>query len=208
MTDGLLVPADPLTPRRAEDAAAQLLDQLRQGDENGLSGLYDLYGRLVYSIAYRILKDSGEAEDMVQEVFFKVYRSAGTKISGKGNVRRWIITIVYNCSLDRWRHLSLRKFYKSDPLETISESETSVSMDYSELLAIQQRLSNALALLSAPQQATLRLYFSEGYSLREIADCLQDSFPNVRNHFYRGLAKLRSLIANEDCLESVRIEDA
>jgi RNA polymerase sigma-70 factor, ECF subfamily len=208
MTDGLLVPADPLIQRKSEDAAEQLLEQLRHGDENGLAGLYDLYGRLVYSIAYRILKDSGEAEDMVQEVFFKVYRSADTKISGKGNVRRWIITIVYNCSLDRWRHLCLRKFYKSDPLETISESETSVSMDYSELLAIQQRLSSALALLSAPQQSTLRLYFSEGYSLREIADRLQDSFPNVRNHFYRGLAKLRSLIANEDSLESVRIEDA
>jgi RNA polymerase sigma-70 factor, ECF subfamily len=208
MTDGLLVPADPLIQRRAEDAAELLLDQLRQGDQNGLAGLYDLYGRLVYSIAYRILKDSGEAEDMVQEVFLKVYRSVGTKISGKGNVRRWIVTIVYNCSLDRWRHLSLRKFYKSDPLETIPDSETSVSMDYSELLATRQRLSSALALLSAPQQATLRLYFSEGYSLREIADCLQDSFPNVRNHFYRGLAKLRSLIASEDALGSVRIEDA
>jgi len=208
MTDGVLVPIDPVMPHKAEDAAERLLDQLRLGDHNGLSGLYDLYWRLVYSIAYRILKDSGEAEDMVQEVFLRVFKGAGTKVSGKGNVRRWIITIVYNCSLDRWRHLSLRKFYKCDPIDTVPDSETSVYMDYSELLAIKQRLSSALALLSAPQQQTLRLYFSEGYSLHEIADSMHDSFGNVRNHFYRGLAKLRSLIANEDSLESVRIEDA
>src|SRR5580658_1630546 len=172
MKDGLFVPADPLTPRSAEDVAEELLDQLRRGDQNGLAGLYDLYGRLVYSIAYRILKDPGEAEDMVQEVFLKVYRSAGSRISGKGNVRGWIVTIVYNCSLDRWRHLSFRKFYKCDTLDTISDSETSYFTDYSELLAIQQRLGTALALLSVPQQETLRLYFSEGYSLHEIADYL------------------------------------
>src|SRR5579863_3964877 len=180
MTDGLLVPSGPLDQGRAEETAERLLDQLRKGDPNALAGLYDLYGRLVYSIAYRILRDSGEAEDMVQETFLRVYRSAGTKISGKGNVRRWIVTVVYNCSLDRWRHLSLRKFYKCDTLDTISDSETSYSTDYSELLAIQQRLSSALALLSVPQQETLRLYFSEGYSLNEIAGCLQDSFGNVR----------------------------
>jgi RNA polymerase sigma-70 factor, ECF subfamily len=184
--------------RRAHDdrSAKRLLNDLRGGDPNALAGLYDLYHRLVYSIAYRILKDSGEAEDMVQEVFLRVYRSAGARASDKGNVRSWIIAIVYNCSLDRWRHLSFRKFYKCDPLDAISESETSTSLDHSELLAIQQRLSSALAQLSSAQQETLRLYFSEGYSLHEIAGCLQDSFPNVRNHFYRGLARLRRLITN------------
>ena len=206
MTDGLLTPSGPLDQGRAEEAAERLFDQLCKGDPNALAGLYDLYGRLVYSIAYRILRDSGEAEDMVQEVFLRVYRSSGTKISGKGNVRRWIVTIVYNCSLDRWRHLSLRKFYKCDPLDTIPDSETSFFTDHSELLANQQRLSSALALLSAPQQETLRLYFFEGYLLREIADRLPDSFGNVRNHFYRGLARLRSLITNEGVTESVRIE--
>jgi RNA polymerase sigma-70 factor (ECF subfamily) len=200
MTRDLGFTSDPVVDRRAgEDSAAKrLLDQLCQGDPNALAGLFELYHRLVYSIAYRILKDSGEAEDMVQEVFLKVYRSAGSRISGKGNVRGWIVTIVYNCSLDRWRHLSFRKFYKCDTLDTISDSETSYFTDYSELLAIQQRLGTALALLSVPQQETLRLYFSEGYSLHEIADYLKDSFPNVRNHFYRGLARLRRQITNEE----------
>jgi RNA polymerase sigma-70 factor (ECF subfamily) len=177
-----------------DSSARLLLEELRSGNPNALAGLYDMYHRLVYSIAYRILRDPGEAEDMVQEVFLRVYRSAGARVSGKGNVRSWIIAIVYNCSLDRWRHLSFRKFYKCDPLETISDSETSTSFDYSELLAIQQRLRSALAQLSVPQQDTLRLYFSEGYSLKEIAELLGDRFPNVRNHFYRGLARLRRLI--------------
>jgi RNA polymerase sigma-70 factor (ECF subfamily) len=200
MTPDLRFESDPLVDRRSGDdnAAKRLLDRLGQGDPHALAGLYDLYNRLVYSIAYRILKDSGEAEDMVQEVFLKVYRCAGTNFSSKGSVRRWIVTIVYNCSLDRWRHLSLRKFYKCNTLDTISDAETSYVTDYSELLAIQQRLNSALAVLSAPQQETLRLYFSEGYSLHEIADYLQDSFGNVRNHFYRGLARLRRLITDEE----------
>jgi RNA polymerase sigma-70 factor, ECF subfamily len=210
---GCMIPDLEFTPdsvrdrRTRDDATAErLLDQLCEGDPNALAGLYDLYHRLAYSIAYRILKDSGEAQDMVQEVFLKVYRSAGTRISGKGSVRHWIMTIVYNSSLDRWRYLSLRKFYKSAPLDTISDSETSFSLDHSEILAIQQRLSSALALLSVSQQQTLRLYFSEGYSLQEIADRLSDSWPNVRNHFYRGLARLRRLITNEGAIDSVRRE--
>jgi RNA polymerase sigma-70 factor, ECF subfamily len=206
MTPDLEFTRDSVTDQRARDnaTAQRLLDQLREGDADALKGLYDLYHRLVYSIAYRILKDSGEAEDLVQEAFLRVYRSAGTKISGDGNVRRWIITIVYNCSLDRWRHLSLRKFYKSDPIDTIPDSETSHSMDYSEVLAVQQRLGSALELLSAAQQETLRLYFFEGYPLREIAEHSKDSLPNVRNHFYRGLARLRSLITNEGVTEPIR----
>jgi RNA polymerase sigma-70 factor, ECF subfamily len=191
--------SDTVIDRRAGDdrTAKRLMDQLGQGDPNALEGLYDLYHRLVYSIAYRILKDSGEAEDMVQEVFLKVYRSAGTASSCRINVRRWITVMVYNCSRDRWYYLSFRKFYKCDALETISDSETSYSVDYSDVLAIQERLGAALSLLSEPQRQALHLYFFEGCSLQEIADRLKDSFPNVRNHVYRGLARLRGLITDE-----------
>jgi RNA polymerase sigma-70 factor (ECF subfamily) len=203
MTDGLIVAADRSS---AEGAAEHLHNQLCQGDRDALAGLFDLYNGMVYSIAYRILKDAGEAEDIVQEVFLKVYRSVGTSQSCKGEVRKWIVGIAYNCSLDRWRHLSLRKFYKCDPLDTIPASETSVIMDYCELLATQQSLTAAMALLTDPQKETLRLYFFEGYPLREIAALLPDSFGNVRNHFYRGLARLRSLIVHQGVAEAIRVE--
>src|ERR1700733_9185609 len=120
-------------PQESGDARAnQLLDRLLEGDLSALSALYRLYGRLVYTIAFRILKDPGEAEDLVQEVFLKVYQSSEANASGVVQVRSWIIAITYNTSLDRWRHLSSRKFYKSDPLDTIASAETSTRLDLPE----------------------------------------------------------------------------
>lgn len=196
MTLRLAEQKDQSAQRRAEDdeKAERLLGQMLAGDENALAALYDQYCRLVYSIALGILKDSGEAEDMVQDVFLTVYRSANTKIAGKGTVRGWIVSISYNSSLNRWYHLRSRRFFKQESLDTIAGRKLSIFPDHVALLELKQRLGPALALLSPAQQETLRLYFYEGCVLREIAERMKEPFPNIRNHFYRGLAKMRSAI--------------
>ena len=196
MTLRLAEQTDQAAQRRVEDdqKAERLLGQVLAGDENALGALYDQYCRLVYHIALGILKDPGEAEDMVQDVFLTVYRSANTKIVGKGTVRGWIVSISYNSSLNRWYHLRSRNFFSKESLDTIAGRKLSISPDHVVLLELKQLLGSAFAVLSPAQQETLRLYFYEGYLLREIAERMKEPFPNIRNHFYRGLAKMRSAI--------------
>ena len=210
MTLRLAEQRDLSAQRRAEDdkKAERLLGRMLAGDEDALGALYDQYCRLVYSIALGILKDSGEAEDMVQDVFLTVYRSAKTKIAGKGTVRGWIVSISYNSSLNRWYHLRSRKFFKQEPLDTIAGPKLSIFPDHVVLLELKQLLGSAFAVLSPAQQETLRLYFYEGYLLREIAERMKEPFPNIRNHFYRGLAKMRSAMRTTGAEAPTPTEDS
>jgi RNA polymerase sigma-70 factor (ECF subfamily) len=200
---------DQFAHRRAEDdaKAERLLGEMLAGDENALGMLYDQYCRLVYSIALGILKDPGEAEDMVQDVFLTVYRSANTKISGKGTVRGWIVSISYHSSLNRWYHLRSRRFFKQESLDTIAGRKLSIFPDHIALLELKELLGSAISVLSPAQQETLRMYFYEGYLLREIADRMKEPYPNIRNHFYRGLAKMRTAIRNQGAIAPTRTED-
>src|SRR5260370_21333743 len=162
-----------------EDARSEwLLIRLCEGDCAFLGELYDRYCRLVYSIAYRVLQDQGETEDMVQDVFLTIYRNAHTKMTGKGTVRGWIVSIAYHGSLDRWRYLCTRRFYKENGLDALHGLEAGLAPDYAEIFNIQRRIQAAMAMLLPRQEKTLRLYFYEGYSLREIAEENREAFLN------------------------------
>jgi len=196
---------DFLEPAGTDHARSQwLLTRLGEGECDALAELYDRYCRLVYSIALRILRDQGEAEDMVQDVFLTIYRNANTKVEGKGTVCGWIVSIAYHRSLDRWRYLCSRHYYKENGLEVLRRPQAEQAPDYAEILNVQRRVQSAMTLLLPRQEQTLRLYFYEGYSLREIAEQTGESFRNVRNHFYRGIARMRTVIATDQ--DTVRPE--
>jgi RNA polymerase sigma-70 factor (ECF subfamily) len=86
-----------------------LLRQLRSGATDALAVLFDRHCRQVFSTAHRILRDSGEAEDLMQEVFLEIYRDAGTFDPGSGSVKTWILQCANRRSLNRWQYLKLRE---------------------------------------------------------------------------------------------------
>ena len=73
------------------------------GDAEAFAALYDRHGRMAYSLAYRMMGEKQEAEDVVQEAFVKVWRSAGGYRVGRGSVRTWILSIVRNRGIDQIR---------------------------------------------------------------------------------------------------------
>ena len=85
-----------------------LLRQLRSGQTDALAVLFDRHCRLVFSVARRILRDSGEAEDLMQEVFLEVHRDAGKFDPARGSVKTWILLCAKQGSLNRLKHLKLR----------------------------------------------------------------------------------------------------
>ena len=88
-----------------------VMEQLRQGHPDALPILFDRFYRLVLKIALRILRDPGEAEDLMQDVFFEIFNKAAQFDSAKGSTKTWILQYAYHRSLNRRQYLALRNFY-------------------------------------------------------------------------------------------------
>src|ERR1700745_1292681 len=172
-----------------EDAIARL--QAR--DSNALNLLFDRYARLVLSIALRILRDYGESEEVVQDVFFYVYQKASLFEPSRGSAKSWIVQIAFHRALDRKAHLSRRGFYVGtdiDPLHDTLLERTDGEREIGDELN-RLHLERAFEELPEIQRRTLDMFYFQGFELREISERLNEPLGNVRHHFYRGLEKLR-----------------
>lgn len=155
--------------------------------------MFDRYAHLVFGIAFRVIGDRGESEEMVQELFLHLVESAERFDPAKGAVRGWISHLTVHKAIDRRAFLRRRSFYDGTDLEVVKD--TLKGSDDVEAALIRESLGNqvrqALDTLPANQRITLEWFFFEGCSLREISERLGQTHINVRHHFYRGLEKLR-----------------
>jgi RNA polymerase sigma-70 factor (ECF subfamily) len=177
-----------------------LFEQLREGDREALAILFRRYARLVRGVAYRILLNASEADDLVQEVFLFIFRKSGLFNHELGSARSWIVQVTHHRAVDRRRYLSSRHFYKSVELEN---EITGANGFRQEIAFYEQSIEGVLGkeilkkidnALSEDQRRTINLHFFEGYTLDEIAGLLGQTIGNVRNHYYRGLEKMRQQI--------------
>jgi RNA polymerase sigma-70 factor (ECF subfamily) len=176
-----------------------LLAQFGAGDEQALASLFQRYGRLLKSIAVRILDDGPEAEDLVQDLFLFIQRKSAVFNSSKSSARSWIVQMAYHRAISRRRYLVTRQFYSRKELDDISEKMVAAATtedDYSaEAVFGRNGLERVIESLSEDQRQTLCLHFFEGYTLAEIGEILGQPHGNVRHHYYRGLAQLRKHMA-------------
>ena len=181
----------------AETSDELLLAQVGQGIKEALAVLFRRHARAVRNVACRILRDEAEAEDLVQDVFIFLFRKAALFNPLHGTARSWIVQVAYHRAFDRRRYLHARRFYASPGLEDAAEnvadrcherffSEWSLEGVWGKESAARLR-----ELLSPAQLATIELHFFEGLTLEEIAERLGQTLANIRNHYYRGLEKLR-----------------
>lgn len=174
-----------------------LLQSLQHGDKSSLGCLFHRYAPILHGIGHRILRDKGEADDLVQEVFLYVYRKGRLFDSSKGSARSWIFQIAYTQAFIRRRQLKSIGFYASGITETPPDSNPSSGAEYDrtvEALFGRSGWKQVLNSLTPEQKETLRLHFFEGYTFAEIAEKLGQTYANVRHHHYRGLEKLRKCL--------------
>jgi RNA polymerase sigma-70 factor (ECF subfamily) len=172
------------------------------GDHDALATLFERYARLTRGVAVRILRDTAEAEDLVQDLFLYIQRKCGIFDSSKSSARSWIVQMAYHRALDRRRYLKSREFYaqpyfQANGVPVVGKPTT--ESDYSaEAVFGRNGLDKIVDGLSADQRETLRLHFFEGYTLVEISEKLAQPLGNVRHHYYRALDKLRKeMFAND-----------
>jgi RNA polymerase sigma-70 factor, ECF subfamily len=180
-----------------------LICRLRVGEQEAISELFRRHARAIYGIGQKMLRDCGEADDLVQEVFLYVYRKAEVFDTSKGPARSWIFQIAYTQAFLRRRKLKSLGFYASvvaDDLRGVKPS-TDAFVDYDhtvEGLFGRNGWKRIVEDLTEDQRETLRLHFFEGYTFTEIAEKLGQTYANIRNHHYRGLEKLRKHLAEYD----------
>lgn len=177
-----------------------LISRIQSGDRDALSILFRRYARVANSIGRRILRDNGEADDLVQEVFIYVCRRSGLYDPSKGSARSWIFQIAYTQAFLRRRQLKSHGFYASGIADKAAEdgsvANSGADYDHSvEGLFGRNGWRRILESLTDDQRETLRLHFFEDFTFSEIAEKLNQSYANVRNHHYRGLEKLRKHFA-------------
>jgi RNA polymerase sigma-70 factor (ECF subfamily) len=185
-------PEKPVAPREGPSDDA-LIAQICTDDSDALGLLFGRYARLVWTIAYRILRNKEEADDLLQDLFLLVRKRASVFDPTKGSVRSLLVRMTYQRALSRRRDLVRRNFYGSlDVAETTKHSVSNPPYEESlEACFGRVALQKALDSLSEEQLATLKFCFGEGYTIEEAATRLGTSVGNARHHYYRGLAKLR-----------------
>jgi RNA polymerase sigma-70 factor (ECF subfamily) len=187
--------ATSVEPTAVELTDEVLVTRVAGGDQAALGCLFERYARVVRGVAARILRDTTEAEDLVQDLFLFLQRKSGIFDSSKSSARSWIIQMAYHRAIERRRYLAARQFYSRTEIENTANhvvGNATVESDYSpEAVFGRNGLNKVLESLSEDQRETLRLHFFDGYTLMEIGQKLGQPHGNVRHHYYRALDKLR-----------------
>ena len=174
-----------------------VIERLRQGNAEALPILFDRYYRLVLRIAVRILRDPGEAEDLMQEVFLELFHKAAQFDPCRGSAKTWILQYAYHRSLSRRQYLALRNFYDRRQITEHEVSESNSGNAFWRGLTFaewRRAIAQGLATLNQKQRKTLELACFDGLLLSEIAEHTKESPANVRHHYYRGLEGLRRFL--------------
>jgi RNA polymerase sigma-70 factor (ECF subfamily) len=179
-----------------------LLSLTCEGDGEALSFLFRRYAGLVRGVAYKVLRNPAEADDLLQDIFLLVHRLCRTFDSSKDSARFWILQMTYRRAISRRRYLTSRHFYTHIDLDQAANQLSDASArsgrlndQMSEDIDRREALQNRFAELSESQRQTLHLFFYEGYTFEEIATKLGQTVGNARNHYYRGLERLRKQIS-------------
>ena len=192
--------AGAIVDSEASDEA--LIVQFRGGDREALSILFRRYARTVRGVAYKVLRDTSEADDLLQDIFLLVHRVCETFDSTRGSARFWILQMTYRRAISRRRYLTSRHFYNHVDLDQAANQLSDLAMksvrrkeSMDTVLGRREAVQSWFAELSESQRQTLHLFFFEGYTFEEIASRLGQTVGNARNHYYRGLDKLRKQIS-------------
>ncbi|MDA0205303.1 MAG: sigma-70 family RNA polymerase sigma factor [Acidobacteria bacterium] len=161
-------------------------------DQDALAALYDRYSRVVYAVLLRITRDQPSAEELCQEVFFRLWKNADSFDGCQGSLTPWLLTIARNAALDRFRSKGEKQRHSEIGTEQILEAPTPGNIDVWVDNKLQADRATALmGDLPEGQRQALELAYFEGLSQTEIADKLGAPLGTVKSWVRGALLRLR-----------------
>ena len=163
-----------------------MVSAIRAGDESAMTRLYDRYSPIVYSVALRVLGDTGAAEDVLQEVFMQLWRNPGVFDASRGNLGAWLAVITRHRAIDALR--GRRGVTDIDDIIVSVDHDMSAEADRSRAM---QRVRELLGAMPMGQRQALELAYFEGLSHTEIANRTGEPLGTVKTRIRAGLLTLR-----------------
>ena len=175
-----------------------LAKRLKDRDPRAMSDLYDRYGRLAYSLIYRVVRNSGATEDLVQETFLRVWNRVQSFDQTRGALGPWVLTVARNRAIDYLRSVAgkmsagaLELDRLESPVMFSNFDDRASSLDRARLLKI------AFEKLTPTQRQLIELAYYEGLSQTEIAERMNQPLGTVKTWVRSALKALRDEIAGE-----------
>lgn len=177
-----------------------LVARIARGDELALGAFYDRFGRVVYSLALRVVRNAQLAEEASQEAFLAVWRSADEYRASRGSARAWLLTIAHRRAVDRVRH-EQRRVVANDPLDETTEAQIREIIPSAEdeawVVFERERLVRALAQIPDAERELIELAYFDGYTQSQLAERLGLPLGTVKRRTFTGLRRLRGLLEDE-----------
>jgi len=185
-----------------------LLERLQSGEEQALSELADLYGARIYQLAFRYLRNREDAEEITQDVLYKVYRNVGT-FRGDAALSSWIYRITFNTAMSRARTASYQRTQEEDrQARRLDESPAAQSTprepaDWTDMSdervlrsQLRRRVFGAILALPAIYRAPVMLRDIQGMSTEEASAVLRVKDQTLKSRLHRGRLILRKQLAD------------
>ena len=169
---------------------AEIIARVCSGDEGAMSLLYDLYSRVVYAVAFRVLSDTSAAEDVLQDVFMQMWRNPQAFKASRGRLAAWLAVIARNRAIDQLR--------KKRPEAEAAETVIAVDPDLENTAVRNQsieKVRTVLAGMPAEQRAALEMAFFEGLTHVEIAGKTGQPLGTIKTRIRSGLSAVRKAFA-------------
>ena len=168
------------------------MDRLAGGDLGALDLLYEQYGAMAFSIAYRITGDRSAAEDVVQDAFLGAWRNADRYADARGSVRTWLLSIVHHRAIDAIRRRR-PTVELPDPEATLPDALTLPdAWGEVELRLDREAVRVAITQISDVQREAIELAYFGGLTQTEIAERTGVPLGTVKGRLRLGLDGLRA----------------
>lgn len=167
-----------------------LLERVVQKDESALSLLYDRYSGLVFSEAKRILRDAGAAEEILQDLFYQIWRTASQFDPARGSLAGWLVVVARNRAISKLR----RKGGKSEELqENAVDLRVDLESSASQNLLV-EKVRKVLGGLPEGQRAAVEYAYFEGMSHTEIAAKMGEPLGTIKTRIRSAMETLKQVL--------------
>jgi RNA polymerase sigma-70 factor (ECF subfamily) len=167
-----------------EDTA--LLSRVGHADESAMESIFRRYSGPVYSVALRVLHDSGQAEDVMQEIFLQLWRNPAAFVQGRGSLGAWLVVVTRNRAIDLIRRRKL-----TESVDAVVLASPINVADEAERNAMMEKVRGVLSSLPQEQRKSLELAYFEGLTHTEIASRTGDPLGTVKTRIRQALITLR-----------------